>query len=301
MPTLHPSGTRHSLKTKLRQWLTEPLLYFSIGGAAIYGIGLYMDRTPAQIRVDREALLTFIQQRSSDFDPQRAELRLRQASDADIASLVDQFVIEEALYREAVALGYADSDYVLKRRLVQKLELNLEGFASTQVTLSDAELQRCFKAQRSDFQQAARYTFAHVFLGPAAEAQAAALLESLNERAVGFNDGTVYGQRFPYHSVYVDRDLAFIASHFGDDFTATLSTLAANDRWQGPVVSEHGVHLVMLSRLTPALDPQYEDVKHQVERTCQRLRARELTDQAIQEIVDKYRPIIDFQATEPEA
>ncbi len=76
------------------------------------------------IDVDREALLTFVQYRSRAFQPQAAATRLDGMSEEEVERLVRDYVREEALHREALALGMDKNDYVIKRRMIQSIEFS---------------------------------------------------------------------------------------------------------------------------------------------------------------------------------
>ena len=55
-------------------------------------------------------------------------------------SLINRFVQEEALYREALALGLDKDDMFIKRRLVQRLMAILENFHSNNVNISKEDV-----------------------------------------------------------------------------------------------------------------------------------------------------------------
>ncbi|MGB5266423.1 MAG: hypothetical protein WBN30_07535, partial [Polyangiales bacterium] len=112
------------------------------------GLGLFVlfglvnrgdqDFDPNVITVDQEALLTFIQYRIKAFNPDLAEKKLNALSDEELQRLIDDYVREEVLHREAIALGLDDDDYIIRRRLVQKLEFITEGFAEAGADVDEA-------------------------------------------------------------------------------------------------------------------------------------------------------------------
>ena len=71
------------------------------------------------IVVDRNTLLTFVQFRARAFEPGAAAAYLDNLEGGDLERLIDDFVREEALYRQAIALGVDANDYVIKRRMIQ--------------------------------------------------------------------------------------------------------------------------------------------------------------------------------------
>ena len=117
----------------MQSFLRQPLLHF-----LLIGLGLFLifdlvsgDRPDADQRVivvDREALLTLLQFRIKAFEPGVAASRLDAMSEADLERLVDDYVREEALHREALALGMDVNDHIIKRRLIQKVEFITNSF-----------------------------------------------------------------------------------------------------------------------------------------------------------------------------
>ncbi len=65
----------------------------------------------------------------------------RPPSDAELRSLVDDYVHDEVLYREALAMGLDRDDIIVKRRLVQKLGFLTEDVA-TQRPPTERELEQ---------------------------------------------------------------------------------------------------------------------------------------------------------------
>jgi hypothetical protein len=220
-------------------------------------------------------------------------------------------VREEVLHREAVALGLGEDDYVIRRRLVQKLEFITEGFAEAGAKVDRAALQRYFDANKADYYVEPFVTFTHVFFEtedrPREEALAAAekKLIELNRDGVPFADAPQHGDRFLYHVNYVERTPDYVASHFGVPMAKAVFELEPNDFiWKGPFDSPYGVHLVLLTTNEPGRDPELAELEDRVRDDAQRAMIREETEAAITDIVGSYdvRVVYERQnATKAEA
>ncbi len=206
--------------------LKDPLLHFVVLGALLFGGYQWMapaanDQDPKTIVVDRAALLTFIQYRSKAFEPQAAARQLDGMTAEERGKLVRDFVHEEALYREALALGMMENDYIIRRRSVQKLEFIAQGMAAQPDATDPDRLATYFDSHREDYYEAPSLTFTHIYLDAdkrgrnQASDAAQVLLDKLNHEAVGFSAATRYGDRFLYQRNYVERTPEFVASHFG--------------------------------------------------------------------------------------
>ena len=76
--------------------------------------------------------------------------------------LVDDFVREEALHREALALGMDANDYVIKQRLIQSIQFITNGFVTAAVDVSDDDVADYYEANKDDYYVDPYVTFTHV-------------------------------------------------------------------------------------------------------------------------------------------
>lgn len=289
----------------------DPLFHFAIVGFALFFLFSALgqaesDADSSEIRVDRETILTFIQYRTRSFDREMAERRLEALSEEDVDRLVDEYLREEVLYREGLGLGLDADDYVIRRRLIQKVEFLAEGFASAAVDLTDEDLQAHFEANKQDYFVAPSITFTHVYFdkakhGDAALALAADALTRLNAERVPFSGAPGQGDRFPFHLNYVERTYDFVASHFGPEMTEELFALTAEDGiWQGVFKSPYGAHLVMVTSVSQGQDANFEDVKTRVTEDARRVKLEADKEAAIANIAAEYDIEIDLGTGAPE-
>jgi len=245
--------------------------------------------------VDHDALLTFIQYRIKAFDPALAEKKLSSLSDDELQRMIDDYVREEVLHREAIALGLDKDDYVIRRRLVQKLEFITEGFVEAGTEIDEAALRRYFDANKADYYVEPYVTFTHVYFDtenrPREQVRTLAdkTLAQLNRDGVPFTDAPQHGDRFLYHVNYVERTPDYVASHFGVPMTQALFELQPSDFiWRGPFDSPYGVHLVMLTTNEPGRDADLSEIEGRVREDARRAMIRERTEVSIAEIVGTY-------------
>jgi hypothetical protein len=264
-----------------------------------FAFGLISEDEPSdgsnRIAVDREALLTFMQYRSKIFDPDRFEDVLDNLPEAELQALVDDYALEEALYREAKALRLDEQDYSLRQGLIRKLEFINQGVISSTIKLSDSELERYMVANEARYYVPAKTTFTHVFFNAEthgeerAKALARAELERLNESSVPFHEAPSHGDRFLYHRNYVNKAADEIASHFGTGLQEQLIDFEADDAvWRGPLRSTYGFHLVMVTKQTQGYVAPFEEMRGRVELDAAQDRLKQEMDRINQAIVDSY-------------
>jgi hypothetical protein len=236
----------------VKRFLKEPLVHFLAAGLGLFVLfGVInrgeQDSDPNVVVVDHDALLTFVQYRIKAFNPELAEKKLAALSDEELERLIDDYVREEVLHREALAIGLDEDDYVIRRRLVQKLEFITEGLTEASIDVGESTLRRYFDANKSDYYVEPFVTFTHVFFQtedrPLEKSVALAekKLAELNRAGTLFSDAPKHGDRFLYHVNYVERTPDYIASHFGLPMAKALFELEPNDLvWRGPYISPYG-------------------------------------------------------------
>ena len=295
----------------LFKFLKDPLTHFlalGLGLFLLYGMlnpGGGGGDDPKRIAVNRDALLTFVQYRTKTFQPKLAEARLDAMKGEQLKRLIDDYVREEALHREARALGLGRNDYIIKRRMIQKIDFITQGFAETVVKLSDDDIKAYYDANRERYREQAFITFTHVFFGAGkrgpdeAKTLAEAKLAELRSGAVLFSDAPKHSERFPYGVNYVERTRDHVESLFGKPMTKALFALGPEDSaWHGPFQSPYGAHLVMVAGKKGARIPPLKEVRSRVEADLTSERRKEQSEKAIKSIVDTYTVNIDLKSTD---
>jgi len=288
-------------------FLKQPLVHFLAAGLGLFVVFGLANRDaptadPNVVDVDHDALLTFIQYRLKAFDLALAEKKLDSMSDEELQRLIDDYVREEVLHREALQLGLDEDDYVIRRRLVQKLEFITEGFVEAGTDIDDATLRRYFDEHKSDYYVEPYVTFTHVYFDTEdrtreqAHAIAEKKLAELNRDGVPFTDAPRHGDRFLYHVNYVERTPDYVASHFGVPMTKALFELEPNDFiWHGPFDSAYGVHLIMLTTNQPGRDANLAEIEGRVREDARRAMIRDRTEATIAEIIGTYEVRVVYE------
>lgn len=289
----------------MQSLLRDPLLHFLLAGAAVFGAWYALNPADASsdphiIRVNRAALLQFVQFRTRSFDSQAAARRLDLASDEAFAELVREYAREEALYRAAQEMGLDADDYVMRQRSVQKVEYLAEGVTVDIAPPERMTLQAYLSAHAERYRQPETITFTHVFFSTRARSPdearqlATAALRTLNAEAVPFAQATRFGERFAYQVNYVERMRDDIAGHFGTAMADALFALTPDaSTWQGPFGSPHGSHLVLVTQRTSARDPALSEIEDRVRVDWLAEQARRRKEAFIERLLDGYTIDVD--------
>ncbi|MGD8341172.1 MAG: peptidylprolyl isomerase [Gammaproteobacteria bacterium] len=280
--------------------LREPLLHFVVAGLVLFTAFDLLGGDDASgdgdaVVVDRRALLTFLQYRANAFDPDTFGAALDAMTDAELEEVIDAYVDEEILYREAEELGLEQSDNIIRQRMVQKMTFLLGDLTAQDTSTDRAALEAYFAANIDAYAIQPWVTFTHVFFDASklgsdgALAAAEASLRELNETGAQFNDAPQYGDGFPFLRNYVERTLEYVAGHFGYEFVDALASLTPSaDEWQGPIASAYGQHLVLLTESRQRAYPDLDDVVADVERDLAEQRSVEAMETLMSQIRDRY-------------
>ena len=138
----------------------EPLVLFILAGSMLFGAhalfapALGWDDSSRRISVESSDLVRFLQLRSRLFDDNEAQQRFKRMSRAERLTLMDDYVREEVLYREALELGLDNQDYVVRRRLVQSAEYALTADVRQAEAPSLAALEEWYNSNRQLYSKA---------------------------------------------------------------------------------------------------------------------------------------------------
>lgn len=285
--------------------LKEPLLHFLAAGAALFLVyelvGADDSNEERLIEVSPSTLLTFLQHRVKTYDETRVSDALNMMDDTQRGRLIDDYVNSEALYREALSLNLDKNDYVIRNRLINKLMFVIEGFGNDPADITDDQISDYFETHKARYFISPVITFTHVFFDtvPRGQAKALATAQSavvrLNRDKVIFTDAVKHGDRFLFHTNYVDRTPDFLEDHFGLDMVKMLfDENNSVGSWIGPFKSTYGYHLVFIASRKPGRDANIENIKTRIRQDIYRLETKEQSQRAVQAIVKTYKIKIEI-------
>ena len=146
----------------MRKILREPLLHFLLIGAALFVVfGLVNDRTFG----DADTQVVVSAGRIEQLEIIFTKTWQRPPTVDELKGLIDDFVLEEIYYRQAVAMGIDRDDTVIRRRLRQKFEFLTDDLGAASAP-TDEELGTYLAANADAFVRDTTYTFHQVYINP---------------------------------------------------------------------------------------------------------------------------------------
>ena len=121
------SDAKDSRLSLFTRCLRQPLLHFLIAGFALFMLFAGLHRSTVNQDPQRIEITPDVVQRIAISWLARWQ---RPASEQQLQGLIDQYVKEEILYREALKLGLDKDDTIIRRRLAQKMDFLAEDVAS---------------------------------------------------------------------------------------------------------------------------------------------------------------------------
>jgi hypothetical protein len=222
----------------LGRLVREPLVHFAAGGLLIFALHARVAARPADDRVVVSAAF------SEALAREHAQRTGRAPTAEEARALVDRFVDEEVLTREAVVLGLDRGDPIVRRRLAQKMGFLAEGDAAREP--EETDLAGYLAAHADRYRSPPRVSFRHVFLGREKSGDAERLLAELR----GGARPDALGEPFLRGAHFAARAPAEVEAVFGAAFAAALAG-APEGSWSGPFASSYGTHLVFVEERTP--------------------------------------------------
>ena len=276
--------------------LREPLLHFMFIGAAIYLLyGVFAEPVPEAD--DKTIVVTAGEVEWMQTAWQKRWNRPPTAEEFD--GLIQQYIKETVLYREALTMGLNQHDQVIRRRLAQKLEFLAKDLVAL-TPPTEEELQTYFNEHLDRYQEPALYTFTQVFIDPdrrgdATLDDAEAIKATLIAQGDAVDVPGALGDDFMLQNYYPEKDAIEIRKLFGSGFTESLVELSPG-QWHGPVLSGYGVHLVYISSISEPPAPEFAALRERVVQDWTMERGEELNDKFYASLREQYTVVIEEPA-----
>ncbi|MDH4021425.1 MAG: peptidylprolyl isomerase, partial [Xanthomonadales bacterium] len=249
------------MSNKFTRLFKEPLIQFLIIGAAIYG-AYAMFATPEEdfrdtlVHVDSNRINAFISEWESRWN--------RPPTREEIDGLIQSYIKEDVLYRQAVAMGLNEDDPITRRRMAQKIEF-LTSDLAMMVQPAEGVLEQYFADNSEVYQSPDLMTFSQVFFDPDSREDstledAAQALLKLQAAGAPTEESMQVGDGFMLQSDFVSVTATEAARQMGSGFVEAVVQLEPGS-WYGPVLSGYGVHLVYMYSYEKSPPPVFEDVQ----------------------------------------
>ena len=279
------------------KFLREPLVHFLVIGAALFVLYGVMGQQEGE---EKERAITITSGEINWLTDAWQKRWNRPPTAEERDGLIQQYLREMILYREAVAMGLDKDDTVIRRRLAQKLEFLTQDLISPQPP-TKGELQSYFEAHIDRYQAPDLITLTQVFFDPDKRGnQTLKDAETIKAKLIALmqppQDARSFGDPFMLQSYYPERSEAELAKLFGRGFAQPVFKLAPQ-QWHGPVLSGYGTHLVYVHDRRESEPPRFADVEAQVRQDWENDKREQLNEQFLASLMGRYDVTIEDGTT----
>ncbi len=271
----------HTGKKWWQKIIREPLVHFLLLGGALYLIYTHFSTAGAE---------TFLVSGQTTGYLIRAEEKKmgRKLSPAERSRLIDNYIDEEILLREAYKQGMDRSDPYIRKRLIDKMKFSLY---SQSFRPDDQTLRRYYEKHKENYASGIRISFDQIFF-TREQYDTLKNKEHLETVLNSDTDPSIQGSPFPQGKRFENRSKMELIRIFGTSFVNRIQKFPAG-RWYGPVASKQGIHWVKITgkQITGYLP--FEAVKPSVMNDYIQQRQQAEWEHKIDSIKSGYRIIIE--------
>lgn len=202
------------------------------------------------------------------------------ATPEQLESLVENWIREEVMFREALRLNLDRDDTIIRRRLVQKLRFLAEDVAVNPP--GPADLKAFYEKHISQYSEPRRYSFSQVFFSNLASA------EQKTPMVLAGDDWKSVGETSMLNHQYIAKSEREIGNIFGSRF-ATYANNFELDKWAGPFKSSFGYHYIRLERVDEPVALPLASIEMKVLADFQEEQKRVMLDKYFESLLERTR------------
>jgi hypothetical protein len=275
----------------MRKLIREPLFHFLLLGAVIF----FIAGRSRSVAVPSGEKIVVTQSQIESIVVGFSRTWMRPPTKEELQGLVNDYVRDEVLYREARTMGLDQDDVIVRRRMRQKFEFLVEDMAARTGPPSDQELEVYLRQHADKYSEEPSFGFEQIFFsrekrGASAEAEATAMLARLKGKSA--IDIENLGDPFLLPSQFEKTSAGETARLFGEKFTNEL-TKTLLGTWAGPIESSYGLHLVRVNARIPEVAPPLANVRESVLRDLLSDRRKQELDTQYEKLRARYTVVVE--------
>lgn len=277
------------------RFLREPLVHFLLFGAAIYLVYALQAQPVGEEEADDRTVVVSTGEIAWMLESWEKRWG-RPPTQEELDGMIQGYAKETILYREAIAMGLDKDDIIIRRRMAQKLTFMFEDLLQPKPP-TDEQLQAYFEENIDAYSLPARITMTQVFIDPDKHGdqtlEYAAAMKTMLERSDDPEAaGRAAADSFMLQAYHPERVETELARDFGSEFARSVFELEPG-KWHGPVLSGYGTHLVYVSHRIETQPQAFTDVEAMVLQNWQDERRKELNEQFVANLLDRYEVVIE--------
>jgi len=264
---------------KLIKLLTEPMVLVIVLGVILFivysRISKHVEENNRTIHVSKPQVEMFKETFSRTWN--------RQPTESELLATIDNYIMDEIFFKEAVAMGLDKSDPTVKLRLRQVLELMLDDF--TTIYPTEAQLQKYLSENPDKFRREPRISFQQLYFPFEEKQKAIKFLSELQRNSAA--EKNYKGGLMLIPEVNKDKSKIEVERLLGRLFSLEVFNQQTG-QWSGTIGSAYGWHLVKVNDRTDGSIPDLNEIWDLVEREWSVERKREIKEEQYKILKDQY-------------
>ena len=206
------------------------------------------------------------------------------------SALVNDLIMDEIFYKEALAMGLDKTDLTVKKRLRQIIEMMMDDYAK--IYPSEEQLRSYLSENQEKFRGESRFSFIQLHFPTEEKGQATQFLSRLQSKSATLEE-YAGGLRMIPDWLEAETE-SNIEKIFGPYFTGELLEMETGN-WEGPLASPYGWHLVQIRKKMEGELPELSDIWDQVEREWSEERKKEIKEEQYRILREHYTITVEEQ------
>lgn len=271
------------MKSRLLSVLKSPILHFTLIGIIVFVAYSHLKQPDREtIQVTTQTIDALVKQRES--------ITQNPTTAAERKELLEGYVEEEVLLREAYKRGFDKNDYRVRKRILNIMRTSLGEVIPEP---SQAQLRAYYETNKNRYLTAPARSFEHIYFSFASKqlpGDPATFIRNLEKSvdAAKLGEYSLMGNRLS------EAGFPTIAASFGKPFAEAIFELPLN-QWQGPVESFKGIHYVRVTATHDPKLPPFEKMESYLRTDYLLVKSRESQTQKIEELMKNYEVVIEGQ------
>ena len=275
------------------KFLREPLVQFLFLGGLIYlAYGLFAP----QSEEENERKIIVSEAKVQWMHDSWSKRWNRLPTQKELDGLIQQYIKETVLYKEAVNMGLDKEDGIIRRRLAQKVEFLAKDLV-VYTPPTEEDLKKYYDTHQDKYTPDVTYTFTQIYFDP--DKRGESTLDDANKvKETLVAQGTMMqkieglGDDYMTANYFEAQTPMQIRKNFGSGFAQSLIALKTGV-WQGPVLSGFGTHLVFVNEVISPPVPAFEEIKARVAEDWVSDKREELNDAFYKALKAEYTIVVE--------
>lgn len=263
----------------------EPLPRFLLAGAALFAAYHWLGKPPPHTH-----RIVITGETRAALRTEHRQLTGRDPSAEEEQALLDRYIDNEVLVREAIARGLDRDDVIVRRRLIQKMEF-LNQDRDPIPDPGEDQLRAYFDEHAQRYAQPERLSLVHVFLAGRRD-DGAAILAGWREQLAAGADRATLGEPFVRGHDFRLLNRREVEEIFGRNFADAVFSLPAGE-WSAPIASSFGLHLVRVDERRPERRPALDEVRDRVRADWREERRGAANRAATRRLRERYEVVVE--------